>query len=618
MINRRSFLQLSSMGAAALSFSPMKSRPNILWLTCEDTGQQLGCYGDKYATTPNLDRLAARGVRYRHAWSNAPVCAPARTTIISGLYPPCTGSEHMRSMTRLPAGMKMFPCYMREAGYYTSNNSKEDYNLEHTGTVWDESSKGAHWRKRKPGQPFFSVFNFEITHESQIRKKPHTLVHDPATVRIPAYHPDTPEVRHDWAQYYDNITTMDQQIAAILSQLEEDGLTEETIVFFYGDHGSGMPRSKRFPYDSGLRVPIIVHIPEKYGYLASADYRPGGASDRMVAFVDLAPTVLSLAGIRPPEHMQGHAFLGENPVPARRLNFGFRGRMDERIDLMRSVTDGRHVYIRNFMPHRIYGQYLDYMFQTPTTRIWKKLYDEGKLNAAQRRFWESKPSEELYDLEQDPDEINNLADSPAHREMLLSLRQASRDHILKIRDIGFLPEGEIHSRSQSSAPYDAGHDDRTYPLERILRTAELASSVEPKESPVLSNAMEDPDSAIRYWACCGALVRGADGTKNNYPALSRALNDRSPYVRAIAAEALSRYGAGADVERALTVLVDLVPADRNGTYVSLLALSIIDGLGKKAEPIHPRIQDLPLRDPKAVKRAQEYPQRIMDKIKSGL
>ncbi len=524
----------------------------------------------------------------------------------------------MRSMTRLPTDMKMFPCYLREAGYYTSNNSKEDYNLEHTGTVWDESSKNAHWRKRKPGQPFFSVFNFEVTHESQIRKRPHTLVHDPSAVRIPAYHPDTPEVRHDWTQYYDNITTMDQQIAEILKQLEDDGLTGETIVFFYGDHGSGMPRSKRFPYDSGLRVPIIVHIPEKYRHLAPAEYRPGSATDRMVAFVDLGPTVLSLAGIRPPEHMQGQAFLGEHITPARRLNFGFRGRMDERIDLMRSVTDGRYVYIRNFMPHRIYGQYLDYMFQTPTTRVWKKLYDEGKLNAAQKRFWETKPTEELYDLNQDRDEINNLVDSPAHQEILLRLRQANRDHLLKIRDIGFLPEGEIHSRSQGSTPYEAGHDERTYPFEKILAIAELASSYQPKESPVLKEAMADPDSAVRYWALCGILVRGADAAKSAYPVLVRSLNDGSPYVRAVAAEALARYGPDEDLAKALPVLVDLVPANRNGAYISLYALNIIDGLGKRAESVHAQIREFPLLDPKATKRAQGYPQRIMDKIKSGL
>src|SRR6266545_2020752 len=305
MLTRRGFT--AALGGGTLAAAPPAERPNILWLTCEDIGPQLGCYGDAYADTPNLDRLAAGGMRYRYAWSNAPVCAPARTTIISGLYPPSTGSEHMRSMTSLAPEMKMYPTLLREAGYYTSNNAKEDYNLEHTGKVWDESSQRAHWRKRAPGQPFLSVFNFLITHESQVRTRPHKWIHDPGKAPVPPYHPDTLEVRQDWAQYYDNITTMDGMEAKVLKELHDDGLTDSTIVFFYGDHGAGMPRSKRWPYNSGLHVPLIVHVPEKFRHLAPKEYRPGGTSDRMAAFVDLAPTVASIAGIKPPAYMQGSA-----------------------------------------------------------------------------------------------------------------------------------------------------------------------------------------------------------------------------------------------------------------------------------------------------------------------
>src|SRR4051812_3363488 len=269
-MNRRTFAALPLACAAQ-----EQARPNILWITCEDIGPQLRCYGDEYAVTPNLDALAARGVRYSHAWSNAPVCAPARTAIISGMYPPSTGSENMRSMVNLPAEARMYPCYLRDAGYYCTNNAKEDYNLEHTGKVWDESSPNAHWRNRKPGQPFFAVFNNLGTHESQIRKRPHTLVGDPAKVRVPAYQPDTPEVRHDWTQYYDNIQAMDTHSGTILKQLEEDGLADSTIVFFYGDHGAGMPRSKRWPYNSGLQVPLIVYVPPRFRQLAPAGYAPG-------------------------------------------------------------------------------------------------------------------------------------------------------------------------------------------------------------------------------------------------------------------------------------------------------------------------------------------------------
>ncbi|MFN0167663.1 MAG: sulfatase-like hydrolase/transferase [Bryobacteraceae bacterium] len=235
-VSRRSLA--GALAGGTLLAAPSKPRPNILWITCEDIGPHLGAYGDRYADTPNLDRLAERSLRYRTCWSNAPVCAPARTTIISGVYPTSTGSEHMRSNTRMPPGMRMYPQILREAGYYASNNVKEDYNLEKPGQVWDDSSNRAHWRNRKSGQPFFSIFNFTITHESQIRSRPHTLVHDPAKAPLPSYHPDRPEVRHDWAQYYDNITTMDGMAGKVLAELQRDGLAEDTIVFFSGDHGS--------------------------------------------------------------------------------------------------------------------------------------------------------------------------------------------------------------------------------------------------------------------------------------------------------------------------------------------------------------------------------------------
>ncbi|NBQ25648.1 MAG: sulfatase, partial [Verrucomicrobia bacterium] len=227
--------------------SQAADRPNILWITSEDNGPHLGCYGDTYAHTPNLDGLAAKGVIYLNAWSTAPVCAPARTTLISGVYPPATGGQHMRSMAPMPAFMKMYPQYLRQAGYYCTNNSKEDYNLSQSGQVWDESSRKAHWKNRPDGKPFFAIFNITTSHESQIRKRPHQAVHDPAKVRVPAYHPDTPEVRQDWAQYHDKITEMDATAGKHLRELEQAGLAEDTIIFYYGDHGSGMPRSKRWP-----------------------------------------------------------------------------------------------------------------------------------------------------------------------------------------------------------------------------------------------------------------------------------------------------------------------------------------------------------------------------------
>jgi uncharacterized sulfatase len=557
-------------------------RPNVLWVSSEDHGPHLGCYGDKYASTPNVDKLAAKGMIYTRVWSCAPVCAPARTAIISGLYPPSTGAEHMRSMVPFPRDKKMFPQYLREAGYYCSNNAKEDYNLASPGRVWDESSTKAHWRNRRPGQPFFAVFNSLKSHESQIRSRPHTPVHDPALVRVPAYHPDTPEVRKDWAQYYDVVSEADADAGKRLRELDDAGLADDTIVFYWADHGSGMPRSKRWPCDSGLHVPLVVYIPAKYRHLAATDYKPGGKSDRLVSFLDFAPTVLRLAGIQPPDWMQGQAFLGRDVKPPPACLYGFRGRMDERYDMVRSVTDGRYVYVRNYMPHRIYGQHVDYMFQTPTTRVWKKLHDEGKLTPSQDAFWNTKPPEELYDLRNDPDEVNNLAESPASASVLDKFRRAHRDWTLRIVDVGFLPEGEIHSRSAGSSPYDMGHDPKKYPLQRIFEAAELAASRDNRAIPKLKESLKDEDSAVRYWGALGLLIRGQSAEASAPDELRLALKDKSPYVRCVAAESLGRYGSDADRQAGLAELIELASLEKYGVFPAMAALNSLGELGPKA------------------------------------
>jgi len=623
-LNRRDFLTDSTLAAAA-GIATSKAvtgqnqpRPNVLWITSEDNGPHLGCYGDAFATTPHLDRLAGKGLIYLHAWSNAPVCAPARTAIITGMYPPSTGSEHMRSIVRLPDGMQMFPQFLREAGYYCTNNSKEDYNLEKPGQVWDESSTSAHWRKRKAGQPFFAVFNFTETHESQIRKRPHQPVHDPAKVRIPAYHPDVPEAREDWAQYYDQMTEMDTRAGEILAQLEQDGLAEDTIVFYYGDHGPGMPRNKRWPFNCGLRVPLIVYIPEKLRALAPTDYRPGGRSSRLVAFVDLAPTVLSLAGIKAPEYIQGHAFMGQLNTPPQPYLYGFRGRMDERYDMVRSVRDERFVYIRNFMPHKIYGQHIDYMFQTPTTRVWKEMYDQGKLNADQRAFWETKPPEELYDLQSDPDEIRNLAALPAHRDTLARFRRAQRNLALSIRDVGFLPEAEIHSRAAGRTPYQVGHS-ADCPLDRIIHTAEMASSLEKDAVPHLHALLSDLDSAVRYWAVMGVLMRGREAVLASHGDIREALReDAAPSVRIAAAQALGLYGSPSDLDESVALLLELGNLQKHGLYVAIAALSVLDELSGRAGDISEKVKALPKEDPSLNPRTREYPTRLIEKILKNL
>ena len=588
--------------------------PNILWITCEDIVPELGCYGDTYATTPHLDAFAQRSLRYRTAWSNAPVCAPARTTIITGVYPTSTGSEHMRSEVRMPEFMKMYPQLLRERGYYCSNNSKEDYNLHKPGPVWDESSGKAHWRNRSPGQPFFAIFNLTISHESQIRSRPHTLEHDPAQAPLPAYHPDTPEVRHDWAQYYDKITVMDAQAGQRLRELADAGLAEDTIVFFYGDHGSGMPRSKRWPYNSGLHVPLLIHVPDKFRELAPQDYRPGGTTDRLVAFVDLAPTLLSLIGVESPEWMQGRAFMGRHEAPPQPYLFGFRGRMDERYDMVRSVRNGRYVYIRNYMPQLIYGQYVGYMFQTPTTQVWKALYDAGKLQPPQTYFWEPKPSEELYDLHVDPDEVRNLVDSAEHRAVLDELREAHRQHVLAVCDAGFLSEAEMHRRAGDTSIYEFAHDRQRYPLERILDMAQRATFRDAEALDDLHAGLKDADSGVRYWAVQGLWIRGQAAIAAAREDLRAALQDESPTVRILAARSLGEYGNPEDLRLALAVLAETAAPDANGAYASVLTLNAIDALGDKAAALTDLLKTLPERDPAAPGRANGYVSRLLDKI----
>ena len=599
--------------AVAISHIHATELPNILWLTSEDNGPHLGCYGDKYADTPNLDGLAAKGMIYTRAISNAPVCAPARTTIISGMYPTSTGAEHMRSMTQLPKGFKMYPVYLRELGYYCTNNSKEDYNLAKDGEVWNEGGRKATWTNRpNKDQPFFAIHNFTVSHESQIRKRPHQQIHNPSKVRVPAYHPDTPEVRQDWAQYYDKLTEMDKMVGEKLELLKEQELADNTIIFYFGDHGSGMPRSKRWPYFSGINVPLIIHIPEKWKHLASSDYKVGGKSDNRVGFVDLAPTLLSIAGKKPPVHMQGHAFMGKHQTSNQEYGYGFRGRMDERYDMVRSVVGENFIYIRNYMPHKPYGQHVSYMFQTPTTQVWKKMFEDGKLNQAQSHFWKTKPAEELYDLQKDPDEVMNLAKSSEHAAILKKMRSAHLSHIRKIRDIGFLPEGEIHSRAKGSTPYEIARDSKKYPFEKILAAAELATSLKKKDLPKIADLLTDNDSAVRYWGAIGLLTHKKSGTKAFAKELINALNDKSPYVRATAAEALGRYGSKNEQILAVKTLGELADPIENGCFPSMLAMNAIDHLDNKAKPILPRIKSMP-RTPEGVdKRFQGYVGRLID------
>jgi uncharacterized sulfatase len=564
------FLSASAMAA---------DRPNILWLTFEDSSPHLGCYGDKNANTPNLDALAARGLRYKMAWSNAPVCAPARTCIISGRWAPADGAEHMRSEVPLPTGHKMYPQFLKEAGYYCTNNVKEDYNLTKPSDLWDESSGKAHWRNRPAGQPFFAIFNYGNTHESQIRARPHTLIHDPAKVGLPPYHPDTPEVRHDWAQHFDNLTTVDGLIGRALAEVKAAGLAEDTIIFSYADHGTGMPRSKRWPYNSGLRVPFIVHFPEKWKHLAPKDYQPGGESARLISFIDLSPTLVSIVGQQPPAYLQGRAFAGAHAADPPKHIFGFRGRMDERYDMMRSATDGRYVYVRHFYPHLPAAQHVNYMFLQATTQVWHDQFLEGKLNDTQAYVWKPKASEELYDLQSDPHEVQNLAANPEHKAKLDDMRQALTAWLVTSRDLGFMPEAQRLHDADGKSPKDTYADAERYPAADLIQAALKATDrSESDASALLTHA----HAGIRFWGAQGALLRGADAVKTQGASLQKLLQDPSRSVRTAAAESLALHGDDAQKAAAWATLLENADPTKQSTICAAEALNAIDHQGPDA------------------------------------
>lgn len=591
-------------------------KPNILWITTEDIGPQWGCYGDAYATTPNLDEYAKKSTLYLNAWSNAPVCAPARTTIITGMYPPSLGAEHMRSMVNIPKDISLFPVYLQQAGYYCTNNSKEDYNVNQAGKTWDESSNKAHYKNRKDGQPFFAVFNSTMTHESQIRKRPHNWVHDTAKAPVPPYHPDTIECRQDWAQYYDNITEFDTQFANQIKELETAGLTQETIVFVYGDHGSGMPRSKRWPYNSGLHVPLMVFIPEKYKHLAPLDYKTGGTSDRLVSFVDLAPTVLKLAGAELPKHLQGNHFLGESNIPEQTHLHGFRGRMDERADFTRSVRNKKYVYVRNYHPQRIYGQYIDYMFQTPTTQVWKNLFDAGKATPAQAKFWQVKPAEELFELSADRYEINNLIDSPEHQAVLAELREAHKTHVLRIHDLGFLTEAEMHRRGEklSLTFYELGKSNY-YNINEIFTAADLSARYTPEFEATFKKLNVADDAALRFWSCVGLQVRGKDEVNKHAIELKSNLQDTNPSVSIYSAEALLKFSDNLElINTAQQKLLEHVHNPKSSVFDIMMALQVLEESTADPKHIAELVKANPISNKNLPKKYVEYSNRLLKKI----
>lgn len=580
-IVKSGFLFLFTVYSLSLYAKSQTDRPNIIWIVSEDNSPLLGCYGDKFATTPNIDRLATQGVLYENAFCAAPVCAPSRSTLITGMLASSMGTENMRSEYPIPAFIKFFPRYLREVGYYTTNNAKKDYNTTDQPEAWDESSNGATYKNRKPGQPFFAVFNLQVSHESNIHTPLASLKHDPEKVPIPPYHPRTFEMKHDWAQYYDKLQTMDEQVGTLLQELNEAGLAENTIVFYFSDNGGVLGRSKRYIFESGLRVPLIIRTPEKFKALVSD--KPATRTDRLVSFKDFAPTVLSLADVKVPDYMQGKAFLGRQQTPPEAYAFGFRGRMDERIDLVRSIRNKKYRYVRNYMPHKIYGQYISYLWQAPSMASWEKAYLAGTLNQDQSRFWQTKPTEELYDVTTDPHNITNLAGKKVYEKVLETMRTDNRNYLIKSRDAGFIPEAMLYEISKTTTSYDFARS-RKYPLALILETAEMATTRDASSLNKLIERLSNKNPMVRYWAVTGCIIleKGAETAK---PQIKALLLDPEPAVRLAAAEAL--YGLD---ETRLVLPILSQSFTTNNMQARLQALNILEIMGEEAKPILPALK----------------------------
>lgn len=529
-------------------------RPNILWITAEDMSPTLGCYDDSFAQTPFIDRLASQSARYTHAFATAPVCSPSRSCLINGCIATTQGTHPMRSQLPIPSDMSGFPSLLRQAGYFTTNNVKTDYNSAAESEIkqasWDECSASAHWRHRDAGQPFFSVFNLMTTHQSRTMVWPYeqfqeevqrdllpSEIHDPARVPLPPYYPDTPVVRKTVARYYDCVTMMDQQVGQILVDLFNDGLLEDTIIFFYSDHGSGMPRHKRALFDSGMRVPLLIRLPEKYRHFAQSVAAKGDV-DRLVSFEDFGPTVLSLAGFESlPDSMSGRAFLGPLDSPRRTLVYGHRDRVDEIMDMARSVRSHDFLYIRNYMPHLGYNQQYAWGDSAELRREFENLAASGEATPEQQQYLSpTRPREELYDCVADPLNVKNLADDPQYTSLLEKMRSELRTHLLESRDLGLVPEIELWRHAKSMPTMTWAKSD-AFQSDQILNAADLVGT---DDFAAIGSALASENASIRYWGAvaCTAATSLPDELQSE---LRKRFGDESPAVAIEAATAVAKH-----------------------------------------------------------------------------
>ncbi len=564
-----------------------QEKPNVLWITCEDISPYIGCYGFEQALTPNIDKLARKSVRYTNAYANAPVCGVARVTLLTGMYAPTIGTHNFRTNTQLAANIPAYPKIFKEAGYYCTNNYKKDYNSSYQKdkSIWNESSKKAHYKNRKEGQPFFSVFNIKITHESQlainkikgyvargeIPQKPRI---NPTAIKLPPYHPDVPEIREDWARFHDLITLMDQKVGNFLTELKELGLEDNTIVFFYSDHGGMLSRSKRFLYNVGTQVPFILHIPKKWQHLAP-DYKAANKEDKIVRFVDFPKTITSLLDMPVPKKMQGKVFLGKHKeAPPKYVHF-YRDRMSERYDFNRAVTDGTHYFIQNFAPHRPRGKSTRYGYTVQQNwRANEASFENGKSNDIQSQFYLPKPIKELFDTKSDPWHISNIVEDPKQQKKLKELSEELDQWMITIRDTGLIPEPMFHDLVGAGKKHATIYEyaqSTDYEIERILPIAKLAAQGAQENKEDFFNFLDDTNPIVRYWGAYG-IFRLAQNDKKTQHKLTKSISqETTPVNQLILAQALAVSG---NKQRAFELLLDGTKNARDG-YVFLFGLNAL-------------------------------------------
>ena len=570
------------LGALAVAPAVADDRPNILWLTSEDNGiSWVSCYGGANCRTPAIDQLASEGFRYAHCFDNAAVCAPTRSTWITGMYAISNGTQPMRSRNTIPhERIAYYPDLLREAGYHTSNFIKTDYNIggRPDNDCWDVMNKKVRygWRERQPGQPFFAVVNTTSSHESRAHGEAENTRNDPAKMQLPSYHPDLPVIRKSYAKYADAVENMDNDIRTTLDALKADGLYDDTIIIYNSDHGGVMPRSKRFLYSSGVHCPLVIRIPEKYKHLWPAE-KPGMTVERIVSFVDMPKTWLSLAGARIPDTLQGTIFLGKAIEPEPEYHLSFRERADDRCDSVRMIRDKRYAYYKNYMPYAPAGQYLAYLWKIPAAPAWEQYHKDGNTDQITGRFFEPRVSEEFYDTVDDFDNVHNLIDTPEHQAKIAAMRRAMRRMQLELHDSGPIPETMRVRRAaeHSVTIYEMVRDPKLYPLESYLDAADLALARDRKNLQAFTAGLSASDPCIRYWSVVGLHLLD----ENAAPAaetLKSALDDEADEVKMMAAWTLVKIGHRED---GLATLHDML---FNGTSIERELHNVLDWMDDDA------------------------------------